>query len=298
MAIGLLLVLLMLALLLGLVAWRVLRGKATESPGASACGRCGYLARGSPGLACPECGADYRIVGIIPAGYSRAGFGVWGRFLAWSLFCGIAAIVVAASGVLPGEQAGHEKVTYRGSRSGQIASVDIRSAYAELVWPLLQRTVVARSGSLALTIRLAKGDHIDILTPLPPTPTGGPWTWTDHAGQSGRETRDLDAAALADLLANRGVPVNQPEVVAEIDHIANEIATSWGVTPVVVGSAAGSASHSSQNRVAPFSSRGRSTSTRFGTHPLAGGLAAAIGLALWGYGSLRIARGNAPIAKT
>lgn len=39
------------------------RGKGSGEMG---CGKCGYAVRGASGLACPECGADLREVGIKP----------------------------------------------------------------------------------------------------------------------------------------------------------------------------------------------------------------------------------------
>ena len=55
---------LMVGCLVGLIfLWvRALRRSRGDLP---TCGRCGYAARGVSTLNCPECGADYREVGIV-----------------------------------------------------------------------------------------------------------------------------------------------------------------------------------------------------------------------------------------
>lgn len=47
-------------------AWRAGHA-AGPVAGFGECGRCGYSARGIAALCCPECGADLRRVGIVPA---------------------------------------------------------------------------------------------------------------------------------------------------------------------------------------------------------------------------------------
>jgi len=50
--------------LIGWLLWRRSKGTGDADDGA-VCGKCGYSARGLPGLDCPECGSDLREVGIV-----------------------------------------------------------------------------------------------------------------------------------------------------------------------------------------------------------------------------------------
>jgi hypothetical protein len=73
-----------LACFIGLIVlwWKAL-AKPTGS-GEPSCGRCGYVARGSSTLNCPECGADYRQVGIVSPKQKR-GVPVWLFLLLWTV---------------------------------------------------------------------------------------------------------------------------------------------------------------------------------------------------------------------
>ncbi len=73
-----------LACVIGLV---VLWWKAVAKPkgsGEPSCGKCGYVVKGSSTLFCPECGSDYRIVGIVSAMQKR-GVPVWLFLLLWTV---------------------------------------------------------------------------------------------------------------------------------------------------------------------------------------------------------------------
>ena len=73
----------------------VLRRRRRAAEDEAVCGGCGYSVRGLRSLICPECGADLRTVGIVPA--STTG-GRWLTTLAIAL--GLGAMIAAMLGFL------------------------------------------------------------------------------------------------------------------------------------------------------------------------------------------------------
>ena len=80
-ALGVLLGLLILAAVvtlgLGLLIWglMLMRRQKMGTEGGT-CGKCGYMVKGLSVLDCPECGADLREVGIVPAKSGNRGIGI------------------------------------------------------------------------------------------------------------------------------------------------------------------------------------------------------------------------------
>ncbi|MEX0654989.1 MAG: hypothetical protein WD534_07455 [Phycisphaeraceae bacterium] len=219
--------------------WRVVRGGSGSA--LPSCGKCGYAARGVQSLACPECGADLREVGIVTPKAAGA-IGVVGFVLLWTLFLPMPACVVSGVAMIfaPHHQTHSSSQTFRPESGGY---------QVELATEVQSRTSGGGMSSRASTRRLsgASASTVSTVNWGQPTPgqlpdsveltithAGSPFALElDPASGAGRyqdaqhqwhAVTDVDEQAMTAWFTSLNIDTTHADVQAEAAELAAAVA--------------------------------------------------------------------------
>ena len=208
-----------LASLAGLIyIWIRALKQPTYSQGLANCGRCGYGVRGSATLTCPECGADFREVGIHSPAMRKAFISPALFITLWSLCLWVPGCVVSsiALAVGPQQQINYEDV--------YLAPPDTNAAgYDDIS---LNRTPYGINSALfAGEIYTSQEDYIDVSIN---GPNSYEWYELDltnntYDDYSGMPAQPFNRAVLEKWITNAGGDIKNPDVQQQIDQVYNSI---------------------------------------------------------------------------
>lgn len=270
---------------IGLIVFFVVRRSGSNrasSVDGPTCGKCGQSARGVSSLNCPECGADYREVGIIHPKHRNQGFGVVGRLILFSvgmLIAGGISYGVIIENFAPTSFRYQMTMRFQQPTDPQIGEATINVSARTRVWPN-----ASSSPSLSHVLTLVIYDVNSYPHQLFAQSNGQQFQW---------QGSPLTVARLRDFMTQAtGVPP------ADAQPYAAEILQEAGSAIQQTAAQVGGSSYSSSSGSSGFSSGGTyqssSSSAQSGSTPdpyFAGGLGLFM-VALWIAGCIWIIRLN------
>lgn len=190
----------------------------TYSQGLANCGRCGYGVRGSATLSCPECGADFREVGIKSPAMTKAFIGPALFIILWSLCLWLPGCVVSsiALAVGPQHQINYEDV--------DLYPPDTQAAGYDNI--MLSRTPYGmNSGVFVDGFFSDPDDYIDVSID---GPNSYEWYEVDlnnntYDDYSGMPPQPFDRAVLEKWVTTAGGDIKNTDVQQQIDQVYNNI---------------------------------------------------------------------------
>ncbi|MEM9347715.1 MAG: hypothetical protein AAGB26_13975 [Planctomycetota bacterium] len=268
--------------------WLWIRGSTSRThAGLPSCGQCGYAVRGIETLACPECGADLREVGIImPGQASGLGYGCLLIPLSAILTIVVATLLYQPiTDALPDYADQSVSVSLNAS-SGGIRRVEVQIEYLMRVPPGLPYNTMssgfssstsyssspsgrAQSSSMSFSGTMPRPHEIQTLYAeiLPNTPSVAyrpiridvdPITmhadWTDMQGNTISINRPLTEQDVIGMFNHTGADTTRQEVINEakelhavLDGLANGM-SQFSFTGLMVGSSSSGGSYSDAPR--------------------------------------------------
>ncbi len=205
------------------------------------CGHCGYPVRGAAGLTCPECGSDYRLVGIEGASRKKAlgpvVFGLW-----WTLLLPLPMLVAIGLGIAVGPKTHHsqDSVTLQPT-SGQYQDVHLdyysmtgwlaglagpHQAYSVSLRMQTVSSVPSAPAASAAGAQTPTGGQAPVTQPalqnniymsIQIDPVAG--TYLDYS-QFSQQTQVFDQQVLLSLMQNQGVDTTRQDVQQEAAELA------------------------------------------------------------------------------
>ena len=298
-------VLLVFILLVGVgaVALVLVRSMAVgdgKRPDGVQCGACGYDGRGSASMTCPECGADYRAVGLIPPGYrSHAWYRTPLLLLLWTVgvLVGSGALWgLLAATVVPKVALVSTSMTWSGSsasRSGGLVSSAVLDASLQWTFvPIASKTAQPVGMPATVLLNLTDGTTVTVRSEV--DPLAGPRYWREDQGPGSATTGVLNAAALEALIATGGEALAASDRLKLADIEAGVVAAMQ--SPLATSGQGGGgwsrSRSSSGGGGSGFASSTSSQSSGVREAARAGSLFTLTMVVLWGWGSWRIVSGR------
>lgn len=187
--------------------------------GLANCGRCGYSVRGAASMACPECGADFREVGIKSPAMRKPFIGAVLFIVLWSLCLWMPGCVVSSVAISVGPQ------QHLHSDSVDLNPPDTNAAGYDNV--MLNQSPYGMYGNWTLELFPQQSRYIDVDIY---GPNGNEWyevdisnnTFQDYSGSTANPV-PFDRATLERWIATTGGDTSNADVQAQIDQIYNNI---------------------------------------------------------------------------
>lgn len=189
------------------------------SQGLANCGRCGYGVRGTSTLQCPECGADFREVGIRSPTMRKSFIGPALFITLWSLCLWIPGCVVSSVVVSIGPQ---QQIYYE---DVDLNPQDTKVAGYDNI--MLSQTPYGMYSNWTVDIFPQQRKYIDVDIY---GPSGNEWyevdlsnnTFQDYSGMTANPI-PFDRATLERWIATVGGDIKNADVQAQIDQVYNNI---------------------------------------------------------------------------
>ena len=183
------------------------------------CGRCGYAVRGVGSLACPECGADFREVGIVTPAMRRRYIGpvlfiaIWSLAL-WMPGCTISGILIAVG---PQKQIPHEDayLVPKDPVAAGYDTVDLRRSPYDMYGDWLDFGVPGNGDYMDVDIYGSNNAWVSVdLTNN---------TYRDYNASHNAPAKPFDRAAVEGWLGYAGADLTNPDVQQQADELYQTI---------------------------------------------------------------------------
>lgn len=210
-----------IASLVGLIyIWVRALKQPSHAQGLANCARCGYGVRGSATMACPECGADFREVGIVSPTMRKTFIGPALFITLWTLCLWIPGCVVSSVVTAFGPQ---DQIQYEDI---DITPPDTAAAGYDNI--TLNRTPYGINSNLfAGELATGKDDYLDVSIA---GPNSYEWYEVDLNNNTFDDYNSVAAApqpftraSLETWVANAGGDLKNPDVQQQIDQVYNNI---------------------------------------------------------------------------